>query len=240
MQFFISPYFYRKICCFELNNPRPRRRRPAVRMDFFYGERVAVVGAFPRIVGSIAFAIARRAVARDPTAHVLLISRRREAPPLPVLEARAAVPAALGGHGDGADLERIALKYAETCADVAWLLNNLHNADPSFTLLVIDDVAEFVATGAPSLDADAPLARLCVLAKLAANAADWLGGSCVLASADGSPRVRTAIRRYFPRIRVVENAADADEWTHTVRDHGETAPGALLRDCGTLFRIRPS
>jgi len=197
---------------------------------------VALVGSDARVVGALAFAVARRAAARHAAAAVLVVGPRRAAPPVAVAREGDRAPAALGGHGDGADLDRVALKYAETCADAAWVLNNVQAwpaaAGPRPTLLVVDGAAALVATGAPSLDADAPLGRLAVLAKLAASAADWLGCACVLACADGAPAVRTVLRRHFPHVRVVDECG--------VRDHADPVPRARLRDDGTHLRVRPA
>ena len=44
-----------------------------------------LVGASPQVVSSLAFALAHRHAKRDPRSSALVVGRRREAPPLPVV-----------------------------------------------------------------------------------------------------------------------------------------------------------
>lgn len=166
-----------------------------------------------RVVSSLAFALAARHARR-----------------------RADAPADLGGHGSDAGLDRVRLKYVESCGDVAWYLNSVQawpeSAGPRPTLLVLDDVAELCATGAPSLEADAPLARLLLLAKLASSAAAWLGCDCVVACGGAPPAARVVLRRHFPDARVVEPRDGGD---FVVRGDGRR--DLALRVTATQIRV---
>ena len=189
-----------------------------------------------RVVSSLAFALAARHARRRSDASALVVGRRRGAPPLAVLGDGDAAPADLGGHGSDAGLDRVRLKYVESCGDVAWYLNSVQawpeSAGPRPTLLVLDDVAELCATGAPSLEADAPLARLLLLAKLASSAAAWLGCDCVVACGGAPPAARTVLRRHFPDARVVEPRDGGD---FVVR--GEGRRDLALRVTATQIRV---
>ena len=89
--------------------------------------RLALVGGSERVAGALAFDVAKRAAARDATASVLLVGRRRgdaDAPPVPVVAGDALPPDGLGGHGECASLDRVRMKHVESASDVAWLLNS--------------------------------------------------------------------------------------------------------------------
>ena len=202
-----------------------------------------LVGASPQVVSSLAFALAHRHAKRDPRSSALVVGRRREAPPLPVVGSGERPSSGLGGHGSDESLDRVRLKYVESCGDVAWLLNSVQtwppSAGPRPTLLVLDDVAALAATGAPTLEDDAPLARLLLVAKLASSAAAWLRCDCVVACADASPAARRVLRRHFPTLRVVEargGGGGGDDGDLVVRDAaGATQAG--LRVCRTHIKV---